>query len=397
MFPRAAFITGAILCVSMLWWVSRSGTSRPGAEIRVGEAVAVTVDQPIEDHLVEVTSTAAVSVERVDVLEAQPEPREAQARPVTWLIQFTCSSKDLSTPLPSRLDVALEGPLLTNKGTAHRRKGESYYSRIVHCKESELQGATLFVATTKRALDQRDGSPFRWREKFQGYRLGRASLASASWDHETDRLLVPHIELLPPKFLGNVLLGSGGPGFTEFLVWTQPDVSTLHSIPYTLPFDRAEGGNKLPFAAFVPGGYWGAGDHAPDIGDQFLLSFSGSPVGVDVYLNSPRAVLELTLNLVSLPDARSILIREAASGVPSALTLAELAQRATSLGTGVTTLSDKAVRNGQQEALPLGKTTLPSGEYAVEAWSKPDSAGLTRLVASKTIALTVGTHKLTLR
>ncbi len=387
---RAVLLAGAVLGVCVLLWLSRPSGAPPAAEGPMDEAAPVSVEPPKEDELVEIEAAPAVSEARVDGLKAE---RVVQTGENTWLLRFACSLKDVATPLPRRLDVAVEGPELAFQGVAKRRKNEDTFAFTVNAAANALEGATLYAASTKRALAHRTQAPFLWQEKFRHYRLGQASLASAKWDREQHAVGVPHFELLPARFIGNVLFGVNTKGVKELVIWTQPDPSQIN----TLPWDVGRGGNKVPFAAFVAGGVWGAGDRPPELDDQWLPMTKGVPVGADVYVHGPSGELELTLNLVSLPDARSVLIREAATGVPSALTMAELNERAAVLGHGVTTISGKVKGRGLNKELALGKTTLPSGEYAVEAWSEPDSAGLMYLVVSKNVTLTVGTKKLTLR
>lgn len=256
-----------------------------------------------------------------------------------------------------------------------------------------LLGATLFAATTKRALQFRNQLPFHLVGEAKGYYLGEVSFASARVNAAAMEVTAGSLKLLPPKFLGHVLRGENVAKATEFFVWTQPEPSRVEWIRS----GASQGGFKLPFGAFVSGGRWGAGDQKPQSGDELLLLTVGVPVGMDVQLHNPKGFLNLSVDLRALPDARSILVRDAASGVPPALNESELNARASALGFGLTTLSDKVLGRGELENVQVGQIRLPSGEYAVEAWSKPDGAGLSYLVASKTIAVTVGTTSFQLK
>ena len=392
--PRTVLLLGVAACLSALLIVLLGGDAIPVAAPEQADPASAVAAAAVEDAaLVEPIAAQDGTNLRLNGFDGRAVDSGGRPDLPTWTVRFECTVQDPTGPLRNRVDVVIDGPDLAFQGIARRQKNQKTFEVQVPAEPGSLAGATLFVATTKRALLHRHRRPFRWFPRFDHYRLGRATLSASYCDRDRLEAAIPSVFLEPPTMLGHIQRGAFPKAVDELLVWTRPTRSSIH----TLRWDPSSFGRTIPFAAFVDGGRWGAGERLPEP-DEPADPFQGSaPVGSDVYLYHPTGVLDLTVDLRALPAARSILVREAASTVPAALTAAQLNERAVGLGSGVTTLSDKIVGRGLHENFPVGKTMLRSGIYAVEAWSKPNSAGLMNLVASKSVTLGAGTQKVTLR
>lgn len=391
---RIALLLGATACVGALLFGLLGGDAVPPPAPAQTVPARLVADTAVEDAaLVEPIAAHDGTNLRLNGFDGRAVDSGGRPDLPTWTVRFECTVQDPTGPLRSRMDVMIDGPDLAFQGIARRQKNQKTFEVQVAAEPGSLAGATLFVATTKRALLHRHRRPFRWFPRFDHYRLGRATFSANYCDRDRLEAAIPRVVLEPPTMLGHIQRGAFPKAVDELLVWTRPTRASTH----TLRWDPSSFGRTIPFAAFVDGGRWGAGERLPKP-NELADPFQGSaPVGSDVYLYHPTGVLELTVDLRALPAARSILVREAASTVPAALTAAQLNERAVGLGSGVTTLSDKVVGRGLHESFPVGKTMLRSGNYAVEAWSKPNSAGLMNLVASKSVTLGAGTQKVTLR
>ncbi len=398
MASRTVLLIGATLCaVALLFALRGEEATSPATPVEL-DALAMTPREPMTDaqvgpELTEPSTAQGAMAPRVDGLSGKVVRGTNEPDPDIWTLRFECSVQDSVGPLPRRLDVVLEGPDVVVSGLARRKGKQKMFEVELPIPPEAIPHATLFAATTIRALLHRSRRPFRWYPRFDHYRLGQVALVSAEQKGEPRELILPKIRLRPPTMLGRVLRGGRLTEAKELMVWTRPDPSSMEVFQWSSGYGHL----NVSFAAFVEGGTWGAGESLPEPGAEPLPYQDTVPVGSDVFLFHPTGVLELEVNLVTLPDARSILVRNASGVVPAALTASELDDRASGLGNGVTTLSDKVVGRGQLEHFPVGKTTLPSGDYAVEAWSVPNDAGLMYLVASKSVSLGVGTTKFTLR
>ncbi|MFT5735054.1 MAG: hypothetical protein ACJAZN_003204 [Planctomycetota bacterium] len=288
-------------------------------------------------------------------------PRTGAGLPLwTWIV-----------PAPDDPEAA-QAQWLSDSGT---------YLVQVRARAVDLEKSRLVVATSEDAIVGLNGRVVALTPTSESWRLGEIELAAGDWDHEDYTISGLAISLARLQPLGTVTVEPPGLPSMNLVTWrgrnsAGPSRGTLNQTPSGFP---------LACGSFDVAKSWNA--TISPLEPMFRASESGyGPPGTDLVVRvhlewlQARSSIELSLNVSTLTDVRTVFIRPSNSAPATLLTEDQLRRRVGDIGQGASTISDKLPRGAGQPAIALGTTKLNPGDYAIEAWSRPDTNGKVRLL-----------------